>query len=364
MQQLIEFVSPAGFNGVRNRKMARYLKSQGFQLSFVGWDRSHKQEKSEYFSDIEYVLKGGGESNKWTPLFYCFFIFKLITKYLFSPTACKSKLFFAVNFEAAFSLWVVSHFRNVKYIYDIWDELALSHNFPKPVKKLIRWFDKRVRKSSQFYIHVDPNRVSEIDSPNYIIIYNTPYDFYKGITPDYEYEKNYAVTGYFSNVRGLESIYQFAKESQDYKFIVVGEFLNKDTEKKFLELKNVDYHHFMPQEHLFEMISKCRGIFSLYDPSLEINQLAASNKLYDAMMLGIPVIVNNGIKVAQNVKEKCTGSIVDYVYNSSWNCLNAYSDEEIKEMGRNGRAIFMKDLEFSKMCDKVLLPTINKIFHR
>lgn len=52
------------------------------------------------------------------------------------------------------------------------------------------------------------------------------------------------------------------------------------------------YYDRMPQAELFDKLIDCCGIFSLYDPKLEINRLAASNKVYDAMMLGIPVITN------------------------------------------------------------------------
>lgn len=361
MQHQIEFVSPADFGDVRNRKIARYLKSRGYILSFVGWDRGKKTADTAFYNNIHYILRGGGESNWRTPIYYCLFIWKVFIKYLFSKRN-QRKLLYAVNFEAAFGIWLASKFRRIKYTYDIWDELALSHPFPSPIKKLIRFIDKRIRRDSAFYIHVDEKRISEIDTSNHIIIYNTPYDFYMGNTPQFKYANTFAVTGYFSNVRGLESIIQFAEEHSEINFIVVGEFLNKDTEKKYLKATNVEYHHFMPQEELFDLIKNCKGIFSLYDPKLEINRLAASNKLYDAMMLGIPVIVNKQIEASEFVGNNDIGFRVNYEYDESWTPLIESDIQKFKQKGENGRSLYLNKYEFSQMADKHLLPKLEELF--
>ena len=290
------------------------------------------------------------------------FIFKVFIRYLFADKNTSKKLLYAVNFEAAFAIWLASKFRKVNYTYDIWDELALSHSFPKMIKKFIRFFDKKIRKSAVFYIHVDTNRVSDIDNSNYVIVYNSPYDYYKQ-QPEYSLENSFAVTGYFSNVRGLESILEFAKNNKDIKFIVIGEFLNKNTEHEYLNMPNVEYYHFMPQEQLFEKIRNCRGIFSLYDPKLEINQLAASNKLYDAMMLGIPIIVNNEIKVADYVKKNDIGFCVNYIFDNSWQDLVNYSEQVFIQKGKNGRMLYEQNYEFSTMADKSMLPKLAAHFN-
>lgn len=361
MISCIEFVSPASPCGVRIFKISNFLKSNGYKLSFVGWNRNKKQTPNKgNFDTAEYILNGGGQNNVKMPCFYLLFIFKLFIKYLFIKKD-NSKLFYAINFEAAMALWAVSKFRKINYCYDIWDELALSHNFPKSIKKIIRWFDKRIRKRSVFYIHVDPIRESVIDSPNHIIVYNSPYDIYENGYNAPKYENRFAVTGYFSDIRGLDSIFLFAKDNPQIEFIVAGEFQNKITANNFTSLQNVRYYHFMPQNKLFELISDCRGIFSLYDPSLEINRLAASNKLYDAMMLGIPVIVNNGIIAADYVKEHNIGYVVDYNYNDSWNILKDFNLEEINVKGENGRFIYNESFEFGNMCKNTLLQAIKKI---
>ena len=356
----ITILAPCPLSSVRLVKISEYLKQKNYELTLLGWNR-HKGQPytSDVYDKIEVVFTGGGEGRKMLPLFYLLFILKLFCKLLFRRN---NTLYFAVNFETAYPAWLASRFRKINYAYDIWDELAISHNFPSIIKKFIRYYDKKVRKGASFYIHVDKSRISEIDTEGkYIIIYNTPVDYYKGSIPEIEYTNSFAVTGWLNKTRGLDSIYNFAVANPSIKFIVIGEFLQKENEEKYCQLPNVDFHHFMPQSELFGLIKACRGIFSLYDPSIEINRLAASNKLYDAMMMAIPVVVNEGILASKFVNETGIGYVVNYNYDKSWEKLAEFNLQEIKLIGNKGRDLYLGRYEFNTILDDTLLPAIERV---
>ena len=360
MKEII-ILSPSSPKAVRTEKLSTYLHNRGYSITFKGWNRTYKTAEIGYnqYNKIKYICKGGGERTKILPMMYCYFISKLILTLLSQKT--KGKVFLAINFETAFSCWLVSHFKKINYIYDIWDELAISHNFPDWLVKIIRGYDKKIRKRAAFYIHVDENRISEIDCNNYIILYNSPVDFIKN-SETQDYENSFAVTGWLNSTRGLQSIYEFAKANPNIKFIVAGKFLQEDYKKKYLALKNIEHHDFMPQKDLFSIIKNCRGIFSIYDPTIPINRLAASNKLYDAMMLSIPVIINKDLVAAKFVKNNNLGYIVDYKFGSSWDCLKELNLEEVKKIGSNGRKKYLEEYEFNSLLDRVLFPRIEKLF--
>lgn len=355
----ILYVSPTSPRAVRTSKFLQYFHTKGFKVSFLGWSRKAKlQDKDANIDNEKYILRGGGSSTKILPFLYCCFVFKLFFTILFRKNL-KEEIVFVVNFESGFAVWLASKFRKVRYVYDIWDELAISHNFSPFIKRLIRSIDKRIRRDSYFYIHVDSNRLSEIDSSNYVIIFNSPYDYFNGLEREVEYKKEFAVTGYLNDGRGLNSIMLFAKDNPDYKFIVVGEFLNKNTEQEYLSIANIEYHHFLPQSQLFELIQNCRGIFSLYDTHIPIYRLAASNKLYDAMMLSIPVIVNKEVLAASFVNTKKIGYVVNYEYDETWRKLVEALDEEISSLGSSGRKCYCEEFEFSSLLDRELLPKLS-----
>lgn len=357
----ILFIFASSPSGVRIGKEVSFLKSKGFSLSYVGWNRSNKKfEPNPMFDDIVTLQRGGKKSGKILPMLYIVYMVKLFFHLLFRR-GLKNQVIFAINFESAYIVWLVSHFKKVNYIYDIWDELAISHSFPLWLVKAIRRTDAKIRKDSNFYIHVDENRISEIDSDNYIIVYNSPLDFFNGSFPtERKIENTFAVTGWLNNTRGLESIYEFALHSPDIKFIVAGGFRQEEFEKKYRSLPNVECHSFMPQQELFKLIWNCRGIFSLYDTKIPINRLAASNKLYDAMMLGVPVIVNNDLAVAGFVSNNKVGYIVNYDYDESWNDLKEIDERTIRIYGENGRQLFVSRFEFSTMMESEFMPAFAK----
>lgn len=360
MNKRILIIFASSPNSVRLSKEASFLKTKGFSLSYIGWCRSAKKfAPDNRFEQMTTLLTGGGTSTKTLPLKYFCYIIRLVFHLLFKRDLKKYTIF-AINFESAYAVWFVSHFRKVNYIYDIWDEFAISHGFPKWVIRVLRRLDKKIRNKASFYIHVDANRVSEIDGDNYVIIYNSPLDYYEGKKIEKNYKNSFAVTGWLNETRGLQSIFEFAKDNPSIRFIVAGGFRQNEFRDKFLSLPNIEYHVFMPQRELFNLINDCRGIFSLYDTKIPINKLAASNKLYDAMMLGIPIIVNKDLEVACNVEKQQLGYVVDYEYNSSWNQLSVFNVDKIRLYGQCGRNLYLENYEFSAMMESVFIPAYEK----
>jgi hypothetical protein len=360
----IIFLYPATQDIVRIQKFAEFFYKKGIKQDFIGWKRYPEKIYSDVkFQNVSYVVHGGGEGKSYLPILYIWFIIKLFWTLLFLKTNREKVVFFAVNFETALVARIISRIRGIPYIYDIWDELSKSHNFPGVIVNLLNHLDKKNRASSSFYIHVDENRFSIIDNglDNSIVVYNSPYDFKLRNSIHNGYSNSFAVTGWLNNTRGLASIFLFAKDHPTISFIIVGEFIDSHIENGFLSLDNVHYYHFMPQEQLFSIIVGCRGIFSLYDPSIEINRLAASNKLYDSMMLSIPVIVNNGILASSFVETNQIGYVVNYDYDSTWDVLIDYDLGLIEKYGSNGRKLYMEKYEFADLLEKRVYPKLTKL---
>lgn len=116
----------------------------------------------------------------------------------------------------------------------------------------------------------------------------------------------------------------------------------------------------MPQEKLFELMLSCCAIFSLYNPAIEINKLAASNKVYDAMMLGIPVITNKEVINSKFILENKIGFVINYECDATWDILiNDNFLDMCKTLGKNGRKLYLKDYLFGNLVKNRLLPELN-----
>lgn len=361
----ILFIKSCNVSNVRLQKMLLFFQTHGYNISFWGWKREDvSKDDSMKGISIRYLLRNGGRGNRLILFFfYNVWIIKLFFRLVFTKDLSKY-IIFVINFESAFSVWLLSLFNNrVKYIYEIRDEFVLSYTFPKFLKAIFSSLDDSIRKKASIVVQVDENRVPQDISYRYCIIQNSPYDYFSFKERDYSMvQKKFAVIGYFAETRGISQIYLFAKEHPSFSFLVVGRFMNVNIKQRYLALPNIEYYDLMPQHELFNHLAKCCAIFSLYDPILEINRLAASNKVYDAMMMGIPVITNADIINSKFVSEKEIGFIIKYRYDLSWQVFDNddFLDTCIR-MGKKGRQLYLAQFRFEKLLETRLLPVIEKM---
>ena len=70
----------------------------------------------------------------------------------------------------------------------------------------------------------------------------------------------------------------------------------------------------LTQQQSTELAAQCDYILSLYEPINENNINASPNKIYDAIQVGTPVIINREVKVAAFVEENQLGYVLDSFY--------------------------------------------------
>jgi len=352
----IRLVKSDGQSNVRLNKYFKFFTENNIQFDFIGWQRE-KENHSPFKDNFIPLITGGGYGGKKLIFYYLLWIMKLFLYHIFLKDLSKYK-FIVINFDSGFVLYLISLIRKVDFIYEIRDDFSLSYNFPKWIKVIIDYLDNKIKSQSSNIIHVDENRVLSSDK-RVIIIENSPFDFFKGKEFDKELKHCFAITGNISEIRGAHSILKFARKNKHVDFILAGKFYDSYLKSSFLSLGNVTYYDYMPQDKLFNLLSSCCGIFSIYDPILEINKKAASNKLYDAMMLSIPVITNIEVINSKVVIDNVSGYIVDYEFNNTWDFLA--SKEFINDAlckGKNGRKLYEEKYEFNKLLKTQLLPIL------
>ncbi len=341
---------------VRLQKFIKFFQSRNIEVNFWGWNRMKSHDNKD--RTIKYLFSGGGAGNKILLLYYPLWMAILFLKVLFTKSLSKYTII-AINYECGFPLYLASRIKKINYIYEIYDEFAISHKFPSFLKNWLIKSDKKIMNKADFVIHVDKNRIRYKECKS-IVIENTPYDYFEGEKRNYDgLSLTFAVTGMLSQTRGIEQIYKFASNNPCISFLVVGVFYDTKFKQQLLSLPNVSFHEKVPQNILFSMIKNCCGIFSLYSPCIEINKLAASNKVYDAMMLGIPVITNQEVINSKFIKDSEVGIVVDYNYNESWDvlCSENYL-EKAKYIGQKGRKLYLDQFFFDTLVLKRLLPLL------
>lgn len=356
----IIYIKGSELRDVRLQKFLKFFKEENVDLSFWGWTRDGKKSKMHGVKE-QYLMSGGGYGKK-SKLFFFYIFWTIVVFIKCMRTNLKDKIIIAIDFDSALPIFWASKFKRIDYIYEIYDDFALRYRFPNFIRNNVHKIDTKIMKGAKCVIHVDENRVLFKDC-KWIVIENTPTDFFYGKERNYdEIENKFAVIGYFSRQRGVDSILKFAQNNPQVKFLVVGRFIENSDKDAYIELPNVEYHDVMSQDDLYEKMVSCCAIFSLYDPSVEINRLAASNKVYDAMLFGIPVITNKEVINSGFIKENDLGFVIDYNYNDSWNCLtDSNFMRRIREMGIKGRILYLKKFQFSELVKQRLLPILKTI---
>lgn len=356
----IIYIKGSDIYDVRLQKFLKFFVDRKTDLSFWGWSRL-KENKTMQGVAEEYLLSGGGYGKK-SKLFFYYFLWVLVVFVKCLKTNLKDKVVIAIDFDSALGVYLASKFKKINYVYEVYDDFALRYKFPAFVKKTVHKIDTKIMNKSKCVIHVDENRVLYKDC-KWIVIENTPSDIFCGEQRKYEeIEEYFAVIGHMSKERGLLPILDFIKNNPHIRFLVVGRFLDESILEEYNKQPNVEYYNYMPQSELFKKMGHCCAIFSLYDPSIEINRLAASNKVYDAMMFGIPVITNKEVVNSDFIMQNNLGFVIDYNYNDSWSCLTSGSFmDKVKEMGTNGRIMYLNRYQFSELVKQRLIPVIETI---
>jgi glycosyltransferase involved in cell wall biosynthesis len=354
------YVKGSNSDDVRLFKTLLFFKNNKHRVYFIGWDRGLNKSNYDTFNE-KYIFFGGGLNNRYLMFYYPFWMISVFFYFLFKKNI-KEYNIIAVNFDTALPIYVVSLIRDFDYIYEVYDEFSISYNFPSKIKELLKLMDKKLMNKAKLIIQVDKNRIRSHENKT-IVIENSPFDYYEGKNRSYEMVKHkFAVTGLLNDNRGINQILQFAKQNGQIKFLFVGQILDDKMLNFARTLQNIELVEFIPQIELFKLIQDCCGIFSLYNPNIEINKLAASNKVYDAMMLGIPVITNKEVLNSKYIVENKIGFAVNYDVDKSWDFLIQKDFlVESTSIGIESRKHYLKNYVFDKILQKRLLENNFKI---
>jgi len=158
--------------------------------------------------------------------------------------------------------------------------------------------------------------------------------------------------GAIAQDRGLVELANAIDKLQDVKFIIAGRIIHPGTYGALRKAQSVQYVGLLSNEEALMLQAKASVIPLLYNPSQPINKVASPNKLFDAMMLGIPVITN----VCKDIIEETSCGVVveldeEHITQSLKGLME--SPELLRSLGQNGRAAFVQKYNWGMMEGKL-----------
>ena len=132
--------------------------------------------------------------------------------------------------------------------------------------------------------------------------------------------------------RGLREVAEIINSIEGWEFDIFGhgpEF----AELKKLASRNVRLYNSVPHSDLMSQARHANIYLAFYDPKFSHNRNTASNKLYEASQLGIPLLTNNEIELGSIVKNHSLGWVIDFAdYNQILDVLRNFQKMNISEL--------------------------------
>jgi len=149
--------------------------------------------------------------------------------------------------------------------------------------------------------------------------------------------------GQIARDRGIPELVR-ACEAVGARLIVAGHGPDEETLLPLVESSPVAmFLGNLPYDEVLAWTASCNVVAALYDPAIPNNRLASPNKFFEAMMLGKPVLTNEGIRLADLVRAESLGVVARYGDASSIReALESLmlSPSQCLEMGARGRQLY------------------------
>lgn len=345
----------------RLEKEAQTLRTAGHNISILGWRRYGQMPLSEgnlSYSITRFGLKApvGKKIILYWPIWWLYEAMWLFKK--------DFDIVHVADFDTYLPALLVSKLKGRKIIYDVYDFYPNAILLPV-LHQVFKKTDLFFMKFADKIIIADDCRKTQMqleNSSKVLSIYNTPME--TEITPSQNCENKESIKIFFGGVihpdRDVFTMIKFAMENPDVTLTIAGsgnpEMINKiknisESYSNIVFLGVVLYHE------ILEYSQDADILFALYDPARPNNRLASPNKLFEAMMCGKPIIVNEGVATADKVCEENCGLVVpygDYEALKEAVLLLKNNPELRKELGDNGRRAYETKYNW-KIMEKRLL---------
>lgn len=293
---------------VRIGKMCRSLSRMGHDVHFIGWDRRPDIEKEvDLGRATPHIIVRKtrfGRASVAGQFHFFLHIARTLAKLRPQTVQC-------VNEDFAL---LVLPFRNLFYqrlVCDVFDSLVERHSDRAlPILWVLRIISELVRSGADRLIATDAARFERFGRyrRKSVIVENVPEDpgdelwrgFPSGAAKIY-------VAGSLNENRGLRQIIEVAQRVENLEIVSAGWLYDDYASNVFAGHPKVSFKGVVTAGQSLRLAAQCDAVLAFYAPTSVNNLYASPNKIYDAMSVGRPVIINSEIRVAQWVLNSKVG---------------------------------------------------------
>jgi len=354
---------------VRVEKIAETLSSLGHSVSVLAWNRGDKlpERESRSFGEIRRlrIRAGYGSGIKLLPkmLWFWLVLFVSLLRERFDAVH-------ACDFDTLPPALLAAKLKGKKVVYDIFDFYAEGGSVPRSLRPAIRFAEKLLMRLADSVIVVDEVRLPYLPEgvrAKTEIVYNSPPDVLGRLqvsafprVPAKNSEFRVVYSGNLIEGRYILETAEAVSRLDGTEMIIAGfgpkEFVDKVIAKAS-GYGNVSYigKNSSLSESL-ALVSTADAVFSLNDPTIPNNKMMSSNKLFETMMLGKPVVVNRGTSMEEKVRTFHCGLVIENGNLESLAGALRFLREKpsmARQMGENGRRAYEEFYDWKFMTERL-----------
>lgn len=290
------------------------LIKNGYTIKYAGiyrnYDRVNDNGAVLDFTMFERTIPSGIRTIKFIPTIMRYFLSVMVKE--------KPDVIHCINEEVAFMAVTLNLFlrRQTKIVCDIFDHAPMRvRNIAfKLIMTGISW---ACHKSCKAIIVTDENRKNRFIGRRYLDkTYILPnYPRYEGITiPDLQPDGKTKIlcAGALSHARGILELLEACENINNVEIICAGPIADDIVRKHIMTSHNCKYYGVLSYNDVVNLGVQCDAIFAFYKPVTMNNIYASPNKIYDALLMGRPVIINSETILSRFIEENKLGYVGGY----------------------------------------------------
>jgi len=349
----------------RVEKTGRALIAAGHSVRALGWDRTGNLPVAETRQGVPVTRLpiraefGKGMGNLPQLLRWQWGLWRWLIQH-----RAEFDLIHACDFDTILpALWLKA-FHAKRVVYDIFDFYA-DHlrATPQAFKRIIRRVDLWAIGHADALILVDERRIPQVagSQPRSLtIIYNSPEDVSRNLTfPEKPVDGGFrlAYIGLLQVERGLLEMLTVLRAHPGWQLDLAGFGGDEAVILSAADgLSNVHWHGRVSYERALQLSAQADVLFATYDPSIPNHRYSSPNKVFEAMMLGKPIIVAEGTNMDRIIAEADCGFIVPYgdIPSLESTLVTLASDPElVRKLGNNARQAYETRFAWSIMSQRL-----------
>jgi glycosyltransferase involved in cell wall biosynthesis len=333
-------------------KIANSLKKK-YEMSAFGWNREgiSSQDINRYIVPLSlYRIKapfGRLTLVLYYPLFWGWILFKLL--------ANRPSVVHAIDLDTLLPCSLYRLILRKKLVYDVHDRFG-GYVPPKyrTLFKSINLVEELLSKQADVLVTVS-EKVQDtfrLRPKHCAIIMNFSEDYNLNKSKSEDGILTLVYTGLISKDQGLDILTAALEDLKGVRLVLAGRIADKELLENMTKLPNVTYVGLLERADSLKLEASSDAMVVLYDLQYRKNQLSSPNKIFEAMMCGIPLITNMEVNL---VNEIDCGITVEYNIEQVKDAIRKLRDDSAlrTRLGNNGRKAFVEKYNWDNMEKKL-----------